>query len=236
MRNNNQINLSVKNIVSKNLIQKRNEILEESFAINETNTYNELIKKHAIVAVNLINEGYDINEITDYIDKASNSIQDLTNTKFDYGQAFKDSMYSMAKEFAIKFILEYIGFSPSVSTKLGIALADLSYKDLLIPFKNREYCNKHLPNILDAILEVIIRDIMNKKLRFKKTKMEDEIELEKAKLAKKEGKKYTPMLSYDEYNWSDIPEIGLGNIVGDVIRKTPTSEAIANQLCKIIHE
>jgi hypothetical protein len=148
----------------------------------------------------------------------------------------------MAKEFAIKFILEYIGFGPSIATKLGRGLADISYKDLLIPFKNREYCISHLPNILDAILEVYIRDFLDKKLRTKKTKAEDELELLKAKEvddARKDDKsikKYTPRLSYNEYGWSDIPELGLGNIAGELIRKSPTSEAIANVLCKIIHK
>jgi hypothetical protein len=28
----------------------------------------------------------------------------------------------------------------------------------------------------------------------------------------------------------------LGNILGDVVRKTPTSEAISEVLCKIIHK
>lgn len=233
---NNQINLNVKNIVKKKLVQKRNKILEESFTVNKNDTYNQIIRKHAIAAVNLINEGYSINEIEEYIDKASTSLQDLTNTKIDYGQAFKNSIWSMAKEFVIKFILEYIGFSPSLATKASRFLKELSYEDLLIPFKNREYCNKHLPNILDGLLEVIARDFMDKQLRFDKTKVKDEFELQKAKEAKEKGKKYTPRLSYDEYNWSNIPEIALGNVVGEIIRRTPTSEAISNQLCKLIHK
>jgi hypothetical protein len=91
-------------------------------------------------------------------------------------------------------------------------------------------------------LEVYIRNYLGKKLRFKKTKEEDEDLLKKAEDNKQKRKagedieKFIPRLSTDRYNWRDVPEIGLGNILGDVVRKTPTSEAISEVLCKIIHK
>ncbi len=253
------INLNIKNVVYKNLVNKRNEILSESFVIDENIGYDEMIRKHAIIAVKLINEGYTINEIANYIDKANSSIQDLTNTDFDYGEVFKDSMKSMAKEFAIKFILEYFGFNPTLSTYLAQGLSDLSFKDIILPFKDRQNCINHLPNVLDSILEVIVRqaghkltgaitgrnkeDAMQKKwananknnmVKYKedlKKYKRGEIETEPM-----EPKKFVPSFSKNSYDWSNVPEIGLGNIVGEIIRKTPTSEAIANVICKSIHK
>jgi hypothetical protein len=256
MKQTNNINLTIKNIVTKNLNEKREEILRESFRDLYYSENLENIQNHALVAINLINEGYSVNEITNYIDKASSTMGDLNS---QYGDMFKDSMKSMAREFVIKWILEYIGFGATTSTYLAQGFADLTYKDLLLPFKNKEYCIKHLPNVLDSILEVIVRQAGHKLTgaitgRNKEDAMQKkwaDASEEKMKKYKEDLKKYKrgeidtepvepeefkPKYSKGEYNWGDLLGIGIGNIAGEFIRKTETSEKIADVICKTVHK
>jgi hypothetical protein len=254
-----EIKLNIKEIVNENLNNKRNEILEKHFEDIDFYSTEKIINEHINKTIMLLNEGYDLNELDQYMGKANDAIKSVVGPNINYGDMFKDSMYSMAKEFAIKWILDFIGFSPSMSTYLAQGMADLSYKDVLYPFKNKEYCIKYGPNLLDAILEVIVRkyghklynkvtgtaDIDNtEELRAKKYKEalkdyeKDMMNYKKGLIDKEPEKpqKYIPSFSKHSYEWGDILQIGIGNLAGDFIRKTGTSEYIANAICPILHK
>jgi cellulose biosynthesis protein BcsQ len=234
----NNIKIEIKEIVSKNLNQKRNKILQESFQLDSYDDYHAVLKEYMITSAKLMNEGYELNEITDYIDQASQSLQNATGKNWDFGGMFKDSLWSMGKEVALKWFFEYLGFKPGTSKILAQGLADLSPKTILIPFKNREYCEKNLPNLLDSIFEVIVRHYIDKNILITpKNRERDRLQLDLEKQAKELGKKFTPKLSYNTWKWSDLVTVlPVGNVVGEVIRKSDTSETLADYFCKIIHK
>lgn len=212
----NHITLDIKDIVKNNLNKKRESILKESISFDNV-VNNDIIQEHIEKSIQLIYEGYDINEITDYLTQAGQKLEKVTGSDFDYGQMFKESLVSMAKEFGIKWLLDYIGFNPTLATVIAQGAADISLRDLLLPFKNKEFCNQHLPNLLDAILEVIVRHYGNKLIWGKIPKPE----------------------SYDTstYNWLDVfTSAPAGNIAGELIRQTQTSESLAKVICPIIHK
>ena len=124
---------------------------------------------------------------------------------------------------------------------LAQGLADVSIRDIILPWKNLQTCEKHMPNLLDAVLEVWVRNEGSKLFRKGSTRERDAEELRKQRDSKikrsvdKSEPKYVAKLSSNKYDWSDIPEIGLGNIVGDLIRQSPTSEFLSKHLCKFMH-
>lgn len=219
------INLDINSIVAKNLYNKRNQILYESLYFD--NIDNDIIQEKVKNAIHLINEGYSIDEISDIF----SDVKD-----FDFKKMFTDSLISTAKEFGIKWLLDYIGFNPTVSTYLAQGLADLPPRSIFLPWKNKQYCQKYLPGLLDSILEVIVRYFGQKMLRLPVEKRSDEEEYKKEKEAKKEGLKYEKKLSKNRYEWVDLLTVSAGNITGDLIRKSNTSEGIANSICPIIHK
>lgn len=248
------IQLDIKNVVSKNLNMRRDEVLAEHFNNIQYSSTDELIRKHVEKTIELLNEGYELHELDGYIKKTDDMVKSLVED-VDYGGMFKESMYSMAKEFAIKVILEFIGVGKSTSTYLAQGLADLNYKDVLYPWKNKEYCVKHLPNLLDSIFEVLVRkfghDMLSKvsgsgkidkakELQYDIAKKQYEDNLKKYRSGEidvKPRKPYEPDYSKNSYNdWRDVLNLGIGNISGELIRKTQTSEAIANFICPKIHK
>lgn len=253
------IKLDIKDIVKNNLNNKRNELFETYFDEVDYYDTDKLIKTHVEKTIHLLNEGYELNELNPYIEKAGDAVKSMTNQNIDYGELFKGSMYSMAKEFAIKWLLDFFGFKPSISTYVAQAMADLTIKDILYPFKNREYCQRHLPNLLDAILEILARKIghslftritgqskidkatSEKEKAYKKALKDYETDLLKYKKGELENvpdkpTKYEPRYSKHSYEWGDVLQIGLGNVAGELIRKTQTSEGIANFICPKLHK
>jgi len=267
----NNINVTIKNVVSDKLYQKRNQILKESLSIKSDMDFDNLVMEHTQKTIRLINEGYTLQEIenqlneqiADKIKEIPNSVKNMFGDDFDYGSYISSSLMSMGKEFIIKWILDFIGFGPSMSKFVAQAAADLTFKDLILPFKNKEYCMKHLPNVLDTMLEMLVRYGGAAAFgQLKGVKMKDKYELYKEKsqeeLIKKtkednerfyqgdtdakftpkneRPKKYIPQLSKNSYEWGDLPGIFLGNLAGDFIRKTQTSETMANYICPIFHK
>jgi hypothetical protein len=267
----NNINVTIKNVVSDKLYQKRNQILKESLSIKSDIDFDNLVMEHTKKTIRLINEGYTLKEIEnqlneqmmDKIKDIPGSVKNMLGDDFDYGSYISSSLMSMGKEFIIKWILDFIGFGPSMSKFVAQAAADLSFKDLILPFKNKEYCIKHLPNVLDAMLEMLVRYAgasaygqlkgvkMGDKYELYKEKAQDEL-IKKAKENNEKfykgdtdakftpkdqmPKKYTPDLSKNSYEWGDLPGIFLGNLAGDFIRKTGSSEFMANHICPIFHK
>lgn len=235
----NNITVNIKNIVSENLTEVREKKLNESFDFSDVKTKEELISRYVETSIKLINEGYSIDDITSKLTDASKNIENKTN--LDFGDMFVNSLYSTGKEFAIKWLLDYLGFNPTLSRMLAQGLADLTIRDILLPWKDMQNCQKHMPNLLDAVLEVLVRSLGSKIFKSSKDREKDNLELSAEKTSKelyKKGetdKKYKAQLSSNRYGWSDIPGVYLGNAVGDLIRQSPTSEFLSQHLCKFMH-
>ncbi len=235
----NNITVNIKNIVSENLNEIREKKLNESYDFSDVKTKEELIHRYVETSIKLINEGFSLDDIKSKLSDANVTVKDKTN--LDFSDAFVSSLYSTGKEFAIKWLLDYIGFNPTLSRMLAQGLADVSIRDIILPWKNLQTCEKHMPNLLDAVLEVWVRNEGSKILRYDKTKERDAEELRRQRDSKikrsvdKSEPKYVAKLSSNKYDWSDIPEIGLGNVFGELIRQSPTSEFLSKHLCKFMH-
>lgn len=203
----NTIKLEIKNIVKSNLEEKRKEKFNSSFQkLREIKDRSLLGEQFMQTSLNLMREGYEIDDIENYLNEIDNPLDGLKD-KVDWSGMFKDSLYSTAKEYIIKWLLDYIGMGPVISTTLAQFFADYSPLDLLKPFKNEQYCNQYLPDMIDGILEVTVRYLGGKVTGTNRT----------------------------NYEWGGAPSVAIGNLFGDAIKKSNISETISTQLCKVIH-
>ncbi len=213
----NTIKLDIKNIVKSNLQEKRNERFYESFQkLNKLEDKSLLGEQFMQTSLNLMKEGYSIDDIENFLNEIENPLSGITDKikgsteKVDWSGMMKDSLYSSAKEYVIKWVLDYVGLSsrlPGLSTTLSQFFADYSPLDLLKPFKNAQYCSQYLPDMIDGVLEVIVRYLGGKITGTNRT----------------------------NYEWGGAPSVAIGNLFGDAIRKSNVSETISGQLCKMIH-
>ena len=213
----NTIKLEIKNIVKSNLQEKRNERFYESFMkLHKIEDKSLLGEQFMQTSINLMKEGYTIDDIENFLNEIENPLSGITDKitgateKVDWSGMMKDSLYSSAKEYIIKWIFDYVGISktaPGLSTTLSQALADLDIRNLFRPFKNEQYCIQYLPNVIDVILEGIVRYM---------------------------GGKVTGT-DRNNYEWGGAPSVAIGNAFGVAIEKSNISETISTQLCKIIH-
>jgi hypothetical protein len=203
----NTIKLEIKNIVKSNLEEKRKEKFNSSFQkLREIKDKSLLGEQFMQTSLNLMREGYEIEDIESYLNEVDNPLDGLKD-KVDWSGMFKDSLYSTAKEYIIKWLLDYIGFGPNISTTLAQFFADYSPLDLLKPFKNEQYCNQYLPDMIDGILEVTVRYLGGKVTGTNRT----------------------------NYEWGGAPSVAIGNLFGSAIEKSNISQTMSTQLCKLIH-
>lgn len=142
------IKLNIDEIVSRNLNMTREKRLQEAFIpLNEIKDKNQFLKKYLIVTSNLLEQGYTLEEIEN----------PLNNLNVDWGGMFKESLWSEAKEYAIKWLLEAFGMKEDIAKQVAIGLSDMNPLDLIRVFKNSQSCLTHMPHISDALLEVLVR-------------------------------------------------------------------------------
>jgi hypothetical protein len=204
------IKLDIKNIVKSNLQEKRNERFYESFQkLKNIEDKNMLGEQFMQTSLNLMKEGYDIDDIEMFLNEIENPLAGMTD-KVDWSGMLKDSLYSSAREYIIKWILDYVGLSsklPGLSTSLAQFFADRTPLELLKPFKNEQYCIQSLPGIIDGLLEVSVRYLGGKVTGTDRT----------------------------NYEWKGAPSVAIGNLFGAAIKESNISETISTQLCKMIH-
>jgi len=143
-----KIKINIDEIVSKKLNMTREKRLQEAFIpLSDIKEKDQFLKKYIIVASNLIEEGYTLDEIENPLNKLN----------VDWGGMFKESLWSEAKEYAIKWLLEAFGVREDIAKQLGIVLADMNPLDIIRIFKNPQMCQTHMPHISDAIVEALVR-------------------------------------------------------------------------------
>lgn len=213
----NTIKLEIKNIVKSNLQEKRNERFYEIFMeLHKLEDKSLLGEQFMQTSINLMSEGYTADDIENFLNEIENPLSGITDKvkgdikNYDFGGAFKESLYTSAKEYAIKWVLDYVGISrtlPNLSTSLAQFFANVSVKDLLKPFKNEAYCIQYMPNILDGVLVVVARYLSGS----------------------------VAGTDRNNYEWKGSPSVLAGNMLGQVIKDSKMAESLAKPLCKIIH-
>lgn len=205
----NTIKVNIKEIVKNNLLSEANRKnhIYNSFEKIKDLKNDELIKGYVETSFGLMNEGYTVDEIESSLEEIENPLN-MLDDKVDWKNMFKDSLTSSAKEYIIKWLLNTVGMGPQWSTTIAQVFSNkFTPLDMLKPFKNEGMCVQHMPNMVDSILEVIVRYI---------------------------GSEVTNTDRAD-YNWSGTGNVMIGNIIGETIQQSNISETISNKLCKVIH-
>jgi hypothetical protein len=204
-----KIQLNISEIVYKNLNESRENKLYNSFYNLKDKKGDDLVYSFMNTSINLMNEGYDFDDINNFLYEIE-APKDLLNKvkDIDWKGGMTDALMDSLKEMAYYWILTSLGFTGSTTTIISGLLADLSIVDVLRPFKNKQYCIQYAPKVLDSVLEHLGRWAARK-------------------LTGQEAKHET---------WGDILSMGLGNVLGTIIEKSDTSETIANKLCPMVHK
>jgi len=203
-------NMELREQIKEILVEERNRKLNESFVVlNDIRDENFILEKYFEICSNLIQEGYTIDEIEN--SEIKNSIGSI-----DWSDAMKQGALSAGKEYAIRFILTNIFQieNENLKTVLSKVLADLNPLDLIRIFKDESNCNKYFPNIVNIMLELIVRKIGSDSLGV-------------------DSNSYT--LNPFKGGFRDIITNYGGNISGEIIRKTDISEKISSKFCKFVH-
>lgn len=85
-----------------------------------------------------------------------NLFRNLGNAIYD---GFKGASGDLIREYVIKAILSMFNLNSRMSEALSTVLAQYDVRRLLLIFKSSQECNANVPDLVDAILEVIIGQV-----------------------------------------------------------------------------
>lgn len=206
--------LNIKNIVHKELISESNKRshLSESYGKIVEYKDEEFVRQLVGTTVSLINEGFTLDEITNFLNEEDNpttdNVKGLGLGNIGLGSVIGGGFKSMIKEYIINWILKgALGFSAEKARSVSIVFADLPLKNLLKPFKDLQNCNGYLPAIIDPVLELLVRDFAGNLTNVEKT----------------------------GYGLPNMPSNYLGNMFGKAIKDSNVSEQISSMICPLIH-
>jgi hypothetical protein len=255
----NSINVNIDNIVRKNIREVRLNEIHKKYGSIIYKTKDELIEQSVIMYIDLLVEGYTIKEIDNYFDKNivlneieipyQDSIKDAVKD-FDFKKTVTTAFKSQIKEIAINWVLTSLFGTNEFTYALSKILGDLDFKTLLLPFKDLQNCEQHLPTTLDAILEylasVLIDKVSGKKVDtafdwFTNLFFKGKPEKESGNkiFGKLFGSERDPGSTYNRHRleWNDVlVRLPIHNFFGEVIRQTNTSEELAKMICKRVHK
>jgi hypothetical protein len=199
----------VKNIVSSVLLEQRKKRLDEAYIeLDDIRDGNYLIGRYLNITQELVNEGYDIDEI-EIPDSVKNLVPDQLKTD-DVKTALTDALAVSAKEYIIRFVLkEVFGAGAGFSTFAAQLFADWNPLDLLKIFKNKEECDAAFPNLSDRLITMLVRYIAANEIGSDRN-------------------------NYG-INFQGMGTTYLGNLFGEAIKESNVSERIANKFCEFIH-
>jgi hypothetical protein len=199
----------VKLVISNILLEERKKRVEEAFLeLDDIRDEKHLIERYVIITSNLVNEGYEIDEI-DVPDPVKKLLPGSVSSS-DIKGALTDAAATSAKEYIIRFILTQVfGANATFSTYASQLFADWNPLDLLKIFKNREECTKSFPNLSDRLLTMLVRYIGSNEVGG----------------------------NQNDYgiNFKALGSTYLGNLFGEVIKESDVSEKISNKFCEFIH-
>jgi len=158
------IKIDIKKVVSENLQKTRKQRFDESFKnAHESKTHEDFLNNVLIASSSLISEGYTIEEVDEYINEqsvaatADDALDKVKNA--DWGKIARGSILSMVKEYAIKWLLTNVGLKKEFAETAAIVFADYNPLNLIKPFKDSSNCQQYMPELCDAIMEAIGRQI-----------------------------------------------------------------------------
>ena len=208
--------MSLKSEIKKTLVEERQRKLTMSLSeLEDIRDDNYFVERYFLTCSKLLEEGYSLDEIE------GTGLKDKLN-QIDWKGALSDAAVNSGKEYAIRFILTQVfSASPSFATFLAGTLADINPLNLIRIFKGPGECNSGFPEIVDALLEQLVRYIAA-------------------------GATGVDRNSYDLNPFGnlgrggntairDVASTMAGNMFGDVIRDSDIGEKITKRFCEFIH-
>jgi hypothetical protein len=199
----------IKNIVSNVLLEQRKIRLSEAYnELDDIRDGNYLVERYLQITQELVNEGYDIDEI-EIPDSVKNLVPDELKSD-DVKSALTDALAVSAKEYIIRFVLkEIFGAGAGFSTFAAQLFADWNPLDLLKIFKNKEECDAAFPDLSDRLITMLIRYIASNEIGSDRN-------------------------NYG-LNFQGMGTTYLGNLFGEAVKESNISESISNKFCEFIH-
>lgn len=223
------INFDIKKSVKKNLyIHKFNKI-HEAYKSIEFVDDNDYIKQYLYKTFDIIKEGYTLNDIDEYFNKKFlNEIETPKNLNLpdinnlipsNFSSTIWDSIKMQLKEYIIYYILSAIfGEDNDYVEPLSIALKQIELVKLLYIFYDEVKCKQPMTQVIDAILEIIVRKTANN-------------------FFKDSDSEFVNKLTGEKKTWSQFfISMTLGNLVGQLISQSETPDMFAEKFCKLIHK
>lgn len=198
---------------------RQNHIVDSFLPLLDTNN-DSLLNEFAEITNKLITEGYTPLEIDSIFEQnfVNNAVQGVKDAAQrggytdmgkdmlkspNIGKSILGGITSSLKESIIRAILGYLGIKGTFATDAIVFFNDYDIRDILKPFKSSNDCTTYGPKMIDGIIEVMLRHIIDK-----------------------DSDVQTNPISRDSI------KIGVRNIIGDSIRQSNLGEIISDKFCK----
>ena len=208
--------MSLKSEIKKNLVEERQRKLTTSLSeLEDIRDDNYFVEKYFLTCSKLLEEGYSLEEIE------STGIKDKLNS-IDWKGALSDAAVNSGKEYAIRFILTQVfSVGPNAATFLSRTLADMNPLNLIKIFKGPSECNSGFPEIVDTLLEQVVRYLA-------------------AGATGIDSNTYdlNPIRNLGQGGNTairDVVSTTAGNLFGEIIKESDLGEKISKRFCEFIH-
>lgn len=225
-------NITINKLVKKNLIEARTNKIHQYYSKIKFTNETDAIKQYFYTTFDVIKEGYTLDEIDDYFNKRNLheiEMPDISLNKIgsflssdDVKGTMWNTVKSQIKEWILYWLLTNIftkGADNEFLKDISIALADINVISLLKLFKNEQECKEPMTQVIDAIGEVLLR-----KLGKRLVKGDSE-------------NSFIDNITGNELTWSQFfISMPVGNLLGELIRKSNIPDELADKFCKYIHK
>lgn len=206
--------------INEDLRKIRQDHIVESFLPLTNVTDDKLLNEFATVTTKLIKEGYNPDELDfifeqSIIDRGIQGAKDAVQrgglvdmgkqawNKTDIPKTLLGSVTSTLKESIIRAILGYLGIKGTLVSDAITFFNDYDIRDVLKPFKSETDCSSYGPKMVDGIIEVILRHIIDKNTNSQLNPVSPE-----------------------------NLKMGVRNLIAEAIRESNLGEVVSEKFCK----
>jgi len=210
--------VNIREKIKRSLVEERQRKLTTSLSeLEDIKDDNYFVERYFLTCSKLLEEGYSLDEI----EGTGMNLKDKLN-QLDWKRALSNAAINSGKEYAIRFILTKVfSAGPSTATFLAGTLADINPLNLIRIFKGPGECNSGFPEIVNALLEQLVRYIAAGATGVDRNSYD-----------------LNPLGNLGRGGNTAIRDVAstiAGNMFGDVIRDSDIGEKITKRFCEFIH-
>lgn len=216
-----EVKLLIKEELRK--VQRQEHIINVYSPLKES-TEDKIISDYINITSKLLDEGYRYEELDiilegDLYDRVKSGFKsglegggviDMANktwNKTNVGGALSGGLMSAIKERIILGILNYLGLKGTIVKDLVVAFNDFDVREILYPFKNKEYCLQYSPKLMDALSEVLLSHVIEKQ---------------------------TPTDFKTSTDPNNMAKIGIRNVIAQALKQSNFGETLGSKFCSTI--